>query len=186
MGKNAGDVCGKNFCKLHQCPKPGPFEGLVREIFDMANKKVFGGLLPDDMPVVFKNTLVRCAGRFHYSLYKGGVRKGWIALNPKLLTTEDRLRTTLLHEMCHAGTFFVDEVYGKDQKGGPHGELFWKWAKSMNNCFSVEITQYHDYIDDTTAKYEQKCLICRYTFLYMRKPSRDICKHCTRELRSIR
>ena len=53
----------------------------------------------------------------------GRTRQARIELSTKVLTDEDRLASTLAHEMCHAAAWLLD---GEMQP--PHGRCFKKWA----------------------------------------------------------
>jgi len=68
-------------------------------------------------------------------------RVATIELSTKVIDDEERLRSTLLHEMCHAAQWLVDGVHKP-----PHGRNFQKWAAiSMRKIRDVEVTTTHDY-----------------------------------------
>lgn len=68
-------------------------------------------------------------------------RVATIELATKVIENEEQLRSTLLHEMCHAAAWLVDGVHKP-----PHGKVFKNWAsKSMRKIKDVEVTTTHDY-----------------------------------------
>lgn len=76
-----------------------------------------------------------------------------IELSEKVLTSADRLRCTLIHEMCHAATWIFH-----NEKG--HGMRWKSWAKKANHIFPElpVITVCHSY--DIEYKYTYKCDMC--------------------------
>lgn len=77
-----------------------------------------------------------------------------IELSEKVLTSADRLRCTLIHEMCHAATSIISK------KEEQHGKQWKSWAKKANTVFPElpTITVCHNY--DIEYKYTYKCDIC--------------------------
>ena len=74
-----------------------------------------------------------------------------IELSTKILDNLERLRASLLHEMCHAAGWLVDGVHKP-----PHGKVFKKWANlSMRRIRDVEVTTTHDYV--IRFKFAWKC-----------------------------
>ena len=68
-------------------------------------------------------------------------RTAVIELATKVIDDEERLRATLLHEMCHAAQWLVDGVHKP-----PHGSSFKKWAALSTRVIGdVEVTTTHDY-----------------------------------------
>lgn len=68
-------------------------------------------------------------------------RVATIELATKVIENEEQLRSTLLHEMCHAAAWLVDGVHKP-----PHGKVFKQWAsRSMRKITDVEVTTTHDY-----------------------------------------
>lgn len=64
-----------------------------------------------------------------------------IELATKVIDDEERLRATLLHELCHAAQWLVDGVHKP-----PHGSSFKKWAVLATRVIGdVEVTTTHDY-----------------------------------------
>lgn len=76
-----------------------------------------------------------------------------IELSEKVLTSADRLRCTLIHELCHAATWIFN-----DEKG--HGARWKSWARKANDVFPElpKIAVCHNY--DIEYKYTYKCDMC--------------------------
>ena len=49
--------------------------------------------------------------------------------------SSDRIRDTLVHEMCHAATWIVDGI-----KGGGHGNQWRAWYMRMN-CTMLKLSE---------------------------------------------
>lgn len=102
--------------------------------------------------------LLNTAGRCCLSKVKtttdgGGGRSARIELSEKVLTSADRLRCTLIHEMCHAATWIFD---GEDG----HGRTWKAWASKANKVFPElpKINVCHQYAIE--YKYTYKCTGC--------------------------
>jgi len=107
------------------------------------NDAAFDGKL-SSVTLEWSNLLRTTAGRTHAKLLpgnRGTIRVAKIELSTKVITNKSRLRATLLHEMCHAATWIIDENLKP-----PHGDVFKKWAAlAMANVPDVEVTTTHDY-----------------------------------------
>ncbi|PNF36124.1 hypothetical protein B7P43_G10960 [Cryptotermes secundus] len=134
---------------------------LCNKLFKMYNDKIFDNKLPHDMLVEWNARLKRTAG-FCYNrrtVTSPGtkIRTSRIELSTKVCDTADRLRDTLIHELCHAATWIVDDV--KDGHG-PH----WKaWARKAMRVFPElpPIKRCHDYSIQT--KFTYRCTGCGYS-----------------------
>ncbi len=49
-----------------------------------------------------------------------------LELSSKIVTTRERLRTTLAHECCHVAAWVIEREYHQ-----PHGPAFWRWADAL-------------------------------------------------------
>ena len=76
---------------------------LTNVLFKLFNEKIFGSKLTD-VPIKWNKKLLNTAGRCNNSR-RNGVRMSQLELSDKVLTSADRLRCTLVHEMCHAATW---------------------------------------------------------------------------------
>ena len=85
------------------------------------------------------------------------VRLSRIELSTKVLDSPDRVRDTLVHEMCHATAWIVSSY-----RDG-HGPIWKCWAKKAMNAFSELpiIARCHNYAIRT--KYQYRCTNCGYT-----------------------
>lgn len=94
-------------------------------------------------------------------------------MSTKVLDDQERLQSTLLHEMVHAAAWIVDGV-----SRPPHGACFKKWAsRAMQRVPGVEVTTTHDY--QIQYKYAWSCTTPGCKFL-VRRHSRsvDLQRHC--------
>ncbi|GJQ86446.1 hypothetical protein Trydic_g10353 [Trypoxylus dichotomus] len=136
-------------------------EELARKLFNLYNDKVFNNSIPNDTLLEWSDRMRGTAG-FCYckkiTRRTGTVeRKARIVLATKILDSADRLRDTLIHEMCHAATWIVNEI------SDGHGS-FWKaWAAKAMRTFPElpPIKRCHDYTINT--KYTYKCSSCGYS-----------------------
>lgn len=109
------------------------------------------GRLAPCTTVRWSNKLRTTAGLTRLKGYRMGNPSAIIELSSKVLDDRTRLRSTLLHEMCHAAAYVLDGV-----SRPPHGDCFWKWANLAMKCFpDVEVTTRHDY--DIDFKYKWAC-----------------------------
>ncbi|KAJ1529888.1 hypothetical protein ONE63_006619 [Megalurothrips usitatus] len=154
---------------LRDHPEATPYKGnfkakkeeLTKRLYKLFNREVFERRLPEDMMLEWNARLVRTAGMCYCKLSrKGGVttRTAKIALSTKVITSPDRLRDTLIHEMCHAAVWLLNNI------SGGHGP-FWKaWAAKAMKRFPElpPIERCHTYKIET--KFTYKCTKCGYSF----------------------
>lgn len=98
---------------------------LTRQAFGEFNKQVFKGAL-GAVEVQWSTRLTSTAGLTRLKRRGKGsteMRSATIELSTKLIDDNERLRSTLMHEMCHAAAWLVDNVHKP-----PHGTCFKKWA----------------------------------------------------------
>jgi len=102
--------------------------------------------------VTWSNKLRTTAGLTRLLRKASGGREAKIELSTKIIDDRKRLRATLLHEMCHAAAWLVD-----NNSKPPHGPCFKKWAKiAMSAVPDVEVTTTHDYAINS-YKYAWAC-----------------------------
>lgn len=125
-------------------------EELCSKLFEIYNKKVFNEELK--VPITWNKKLLTTAGRCN-TRKKAGVRVAEIEMSEKVCTSTDRLRCTLIHELCHASTWIFSEESG-------HGATWKNWAEKANRAFPELplITVCHDYVIE--YKYTYKCTLC--------------------------
>ena len=116
------------------------------------NTKVFGDQLPMDLSVTWSAKLQRTAGQCLLKGNGGFDRSASIELSEKVLDSEERLRKTLAHEMCHAGAWLIDGM-----RKPPHGGAFRKWAdKFERQIKGMKVTTCHSY--DIFYKFRYGCV----------------------------
>ena len=119
-----------------------------------------------------------------FSLYLLSDNKPYceIYLALKVLTTADRLRDTLIHEMCHAASWIIS---GKWKEG--HGKIFQAWGEKATNTFPELplVTRCHNYVIQKKFKYV--CTHCGFSFKRAIKsinPTKSKCGKCAKKSRS--
>lgn len=114
---------------------------LTSSMFSEFNSRAFRGELPHDMVIKWNKRLLTTAGITKLKL-QNDKRVAVVELSEKVLDDEERLKNTLLHELCHAAAWIVDA-----ERRPPHGRSFWKWAKIATNAFpDASITTCHSYL----------------------------------------
>jgi predicted SprT family Zn-dependent metalloprotease len=136
-------------------------EELCNVLFKIFNEQVFDNQLPDDMLIEWsarlRGTAGKCYNKQSQKAFKNSVRSSRIVLSTKILDSADRLRDTLIHEMCHAATWLINNV------SDGHG-TFWKaWANKAVKVFPElpPISRCHTY--EIQTKYTYKCVNCGYS-----------------------
>jgi len=149
---------------------------LTKHTFEEFNQQAFGGAL-SSVEVTWSNKLNTTAGitRMRGKLGKNNAdsRVASIDLATKVIDNEERLRSTLLHEMCHAAQWLVDGCHKP-----PHGHVFKKWANiSMRKIRDVEVTTTHDY--EISYKFAWACTGANCNVVIKRHSrSVDVNKQC--------
>ncbi|XP_012270542.1 dentin sialophosphoprotein isoform X2 [Orussus abietinus] len=154
-------------------------EELCKHLFKLYNEKIFDNKLPKDM-VIEWNVRMRGTAGFCYNKKSiktlGNVtRSSRIVLATKILDSPDRLRDTLVHEMCHAAAWLINAV------SDGHGPFWRGWANKAMKMFPElpTIKRCHDYKIKT--KYTYRCTKCGYS-VGRHSKSLDIerkrCGHC--------
>jgi predicted SprT family Zn-dependent metalloprotease len=126
-------------------------EELADKLFDLYNEKVFDGKLV--APITWNKKLLNTAGRCNNSK-RAGERSSRIELSDKVLTSADRLRCTLIHEMAHAATWIFSAENG-------HGATWKSWTYKANKVFPElpKIGVRHSY--QIEYKYTYECVACK-------------------------
>lgn len=121
----------------------------LRALYD---REVFAGALKD-VPIKWSKKLLKTAGRC-WNHSRLGKRTAEVELSEKVLTSADRLRCTLIHEMCHAAAWLVDG----EKKG--HGLPWRQWTQRAETKLKglPKITVRHSY--DIQYKYTYQCVKC--------------------------
>ena len=130
---------------------------LAPSYFEALNVAAFESELPADLVLRWNPRLRRTAGRCRF-ITMDKTRHAEIELSPRVLTSADRLRTTLAHEMCHAAQWLVD-----GEARPPHGAAFRRWARLLEERVpDILITTTHSYAINT--RYVYRCTSCGQTY----------------------
>lgn len=125
---------------------------LAVKLFKMYNEKVFDSKL-SDVQIKWNKKLQTTGGRCSNSR-RNGVRQSFLELSDKVLTSADRLRCTLIHEMCHAATWIFSGENG-------HGSTWKQWTIKANRAFPElpKINVCHSYVIE--YRYTYLCVDCK-------------------------
>ncbi|KAJ7630452.1 SprT-like family-domain-containing protein [Roridomyces roridus] len=137
----------------------------AEQVYSYLNHVVFRNMLPPldgvRMKLVWNKRLLTTAGRAKY-LRNEGIEDIEIHLATKVLISEDRVRNTLSHEMCHLASWMIDKELKES-----HGKIFKRWAYRVEQKDSnIEVSVRHSY--ELFYPFEWKCVKCeavvgRYT-----------------------
>ncbi|XP_034399150.1 acidic repeat-containing protein isoform X2 [Cyclopterus lumpus] len=145
---NTGSSCGRNF-KQNK-------EALTIRLYQLYNTSVFDNKLPTNMSVTWNKKMRKTAGYCITGQERcGGNRYARIELSEKVCDSADRLRDTLIHEMCHAATWLINAV--RDGHGN-----FWKLYARKSTLAHPElpmVTRCHSY--DIKYKFQYQCTRCQ-------------------------
>nr|XP_061793272.1 germ cell nuclear acidic protein-like [Nerophis lumbriciformis] len=155
-------------------------EDLTSKLYNLYNASVFDMKLPVNMSVTWNKKMRKTAGYCITGQERaGGSRYARIELSEKVCDSADRLRDTLIHEMCHAATWLINGV-----RDG-HGR-FWKLYAHKSTLVHPElpmVTRCHSY--DIKYKFQYKCTRCQNTIGRHSKSldtQKFVCALCTGKL----
>ncbi|KAL4648859.1 acidic repeat-containing protein-like [Arapaima gigas] len=182
-------VCKTPGCFLQSLSAPGSVyyrnfkqykEELTGKLYQLYNSSVFDSKLPTNMLVTWNKKMRKTAGYCITGQERGGgCRYARIELSEKVCDSADRLRDTLVHEMCHAATWLINGV--RDGHGS-----FWKLYACKATLAHPElpvVTRCHSY--DINYKYQYQCSRCKNTIGRHSKSldtQRFVCALCTGQL----
>ncbi|KAK2849306.1 hypothetical protein Q5P01_009140 [Channa striata] len=153
-------------------------EGLTSKLYHLYNTSVL--TLPVNMSVTWNKKMRKTAGYCITGQERGGgSRYARIELSEKVCDSADRLRDTLIHEMCHAATWLINGV--RDGHGN-----FWKLYARKATVMHPElpmVTRCHSY--DIKYKFQYQCTRCQNTIGRHSKSldtQRFVCALCTGQL----
>uniref|UniRef100_A0A0N7ZDR3 SprT-like domain-containing protein n=1 Tax=Scylla olivacea TaxID=85551 RepID=A0A0N7ZDR3_SCYOL len=134
-------------------------EELAEKLYKYYNTHVFDDKLPSSMNIKWNVRLRKTAGYCYYQINKSAeCRRGSrIELSTKVIDCAERLRDTLIHEMCHAAAWIISGY-----KDG-HGPLWKAWAGKARAVFPElpAINRCHSY--QIQCKYTYRCTRCSYS-----------------------
>ncbi|XP_029578199.1 uncharacterized protein gcna isoform X1 [Salmo trutta] len=145
-----GSIFSRNFKQIK--------EELTSKLYRLYNTSVFDSKLPSNMSVSWNNKMRKTAGYCITGQERGsGNRYARIQLSDKVCDSADRLRDTLVHEMCHAATWLINSV--RDGHG-PFWKLYARKATLAHPELPM-VTRCHSY--DINYKYQYQCSCCKNT-----------------------
>ncbi|XP_012543429.1 uncharacterized protein LOC105840891 [Monomorium pharaonis] len=136
-------------------------EELCKKLYELYNEKIFDNKLPGDMLIEWnvrmRGTAGYCYNKKSVKSLGGVIKSSRIVLATKILDTPDRLRDTLIHEMCHAASWIIDNV------SDGHGHFWTRWANKAMKTFPElpPIRRCHNY--EIKTKFTYKCTSCGYS-----------------------
>ncbi|CAI9744480.1 Hypothetical predicted protein [Octopus vulgaris] len=154
---------------------------LVKKLFAIYNETIFDNRFPVDFPIVWNKRLLTTAGHCKLTkktntLSKTQVRSVEVNLATKVCDTAERVRDTLIHELCHAAVW----LFNGSHEG--HGALWKSWARRANRRYPSAlpiIERCHSY--KIAKKYTYKCVRCGYSFGRHSKSldtTKKVCGYC--------
>nr|XP_020470301.1 acidic repeat-containing protein-like isoform X1 [Monopterus albus]XP_020470302.1 acidic repeat-containing protein-like isoform X1 [Monopterus albus]XP_020470303.1 acidic repeat-containing protein-like isoform X1 [Monopterus albus] len=147
---SSGSSYGHNFKRIK--------EDLTSQLYQLYNTSVFDSKLPVNMSVTWNKKMRKTAGYCVTGQERGeGSRYARIELSEKVCDSADRLRDTLIHEMCHAATWLINGV-----RDG-HGTVWKLYARKATLAHPElpMVTRCHSY--DINYKFNYQCTRCQNT-----------------------
>lgn len=129
---------------------------LVQRLYALINETVFDNKLPERLDIRWNKKMLRTAGlcssgKFRYPKE----RYTKIEISMKVCDSADRIRDTLVHELCHAASWLLDGI--RDSHGNG-----WKYYARRCNMVHPElplVTRCHNYKINYKIYYE--CARCK-------------------------
>ncbi|KAK7138455.1 hypothetical protein R3I94_013928 [Phoxinus phoxinus] len=174
--QSLADPGSSSFCRSFKQKK----EELTGKLFQLYNTSVFDSQLPTDMSVTWNKKMRKTAGYCVSGQERGtGTRYARIELSDKVCDSADRLRDTLVHEMCHAATWLIN---GVRDGHGPFWRLYARKAMLAHPELPM-VTRCHSY--DINYKYQYQCNRCQNSIGRHSKSldtTKFVCALCTGQL----
>ncbi|XP_046329101.2 dentin sialophosphoprotein-like [Haliotis rufescens] len=144
---------------------------LTQRLYKLYNQTVFDQKLPSSLEIGWNNRLLKTAGYCKY--IRGHTAK--VELSDKVCDSAERVRDTLIHELCHAASWTLNH------KNDGHGPYWKYWARKANQTYPdiPIISRCHDYAIAT--KYTYQCVKCGYSIGRHSKSldtDRKVCGKC--------
>ncbi|XP_053569994.1 germ cell nuclear acidic protein [Bombina bombina] len=132
---------------------------LTQRLYSLFNSTIFDQKLPGNMEIIWNKKMRKTAGYCVTGQKKlpDLQRYARIELSEKVCDSADRLRDTLIHEICHAATWLINGV-----RDG-HGQ-YWKLYARKSTLSHPElpmVTRCHTY--EINYKYTYECSRCKNT-----------------------
>ncbi|XP_027756537.1 acidic repeat-containing protein [Empidonax traillii] len=131
-------------------------EELTQKLYRLFNSTIFDQKLPEAMEIIWNKKMRKTAGYCVTGQTRPeGKRYARIELSEKVCDSADRLRDTLIHEVCHAATWLINGV-----RDG-HGR-FWRFYANKSAVIHPElpvVTRCHSY--EINYKFTYECVQCK-------------------------
>ncbi|CAH8524913.1 unnamed protein product [Heterobilharzia americana] len=168
--------------KFVQKFKPNRCE-LAEKLYQIYNEKIFCNQLPSKLEITWSRRLLKTAGLCKYmtrtTTHSNGIssqiRLAQILLSEKVCTTAERVRDTLLHEICHAAVWLIDGI------NDGHGRRWKAWANRAHKIWPKlpMISVCHAYTIDTRFTYRcTGCGACINRHSKSLDISKKVCSYC--------
>jgi predicted SprT family Zn-dependent metalloprotease len=121
------------------------------ELYEEYNRTIFKNRMPRDMTIEWSKKLYKTAGMCYWKGALGSENCHCrIELSIKVLTDLHRLRSTLVHEMCHAACWLIDA------SNCGHTGPFKRWGKRVNSVYpNLFVARCHNY--EIHCKFRYQC-----------------------------
>lgn len=137
-------------------------DALAARLFRIYNETIFEEKLPTDLKISWNPRLLKTAGQCKYlkrqTIHSNGdksfARLAEIELSTKVCTSAERVRDTLLHEVCHAAVWIFE---GINDGHGPRWR-YWSWKSQQVWPRLPIVSVCHAYAIDTRFTY--RCTGC--------------------------
>ncbi|KAG9475072.1 hypothetical protein GDO78_003497 [Eleutherodactylus coqui] len=160
-----GGTTGRPLCNIHGCfleeiTLPTSIyttnfketkQELVSRLYQLYNSTIFENKLPENMSIIWNKRLTTTSG---YCSWMNKGDESYCIIN---LSDKNRVRDTLVHEMCHAACRLIN----KQLDSGSHGPLWKSYAANVTNVHPElpEVTVYHNY--DINFPFTYQCRVCQ-------------------------
>ena len=131
-------------------------DSLTADALERFNNIVFHNRLPRDLSVSWSKRLKTTAGITRINEKTRACR---IEMSEKVIVNKDRLESTLLHELCHAAAFLID-----NEMTPPHGAAFRRWADHAEETTGITVSTCHSYDIHTPHKFDCTNPDCGVTY----------------------
>ncbi|XP_032649796.1 germ cell nuclear acidic protein [Chelonoidis abingdonii] len=162
------NVCGVPGCFLQELSNPASEyvknfrkkrDELTQKLYILYNNTIFEQKLPEKMEIIWNKKMRKTAGYCVTGQTKSpeAQRYARIELSEKVCDSADRLRDTLIHEICHAAAWIINGIHDG------HGQ-FWRFYAKKSTVVHPElpvVTQCHSY--EIKYKFTYKCSLCKTT-----------------------
>ncbi|XP_066445945.1 germ cell nuclear acidic protein-like isoform X2 [Eleutherodactylus coqui] len=137
---------------------------LVTRLYQLYNTTIFENKLPENMSIIWNKRLTATSAYCHVKS-EGDEHYCIINLSEKVCDSAERLRDTLVHEMCHAACWIIDRKLDSDH----HGPLWMAYAAKVTSIHPElpTVEAYHIY--DINYPFTYQCSLCQCSFGRYRK-----------------